>query len=59
MFDGLLRGACTQGPAETLARGLQAALDFVEIEKLQFVELIQGSFNGLNLQHTVGNDFTL
>jgi hypothetical protein len=51
--------AFSQCDAETVIGGLKTAMDFLAVEKYGFIELIQRRLDGLNLQHAIGNNFTL
>ncbi len=42
-----------------MAGGIQTTMDLVLADEFNFIELIQRSLNGLNLQHAIGKYFTL
>jgi hypothetical protein len=53
-----LRGAGSQSRGKTLVGGPQTTVNLIEVQKFGSIDLVQGCLDGLNLQHTIGNDFT-
>jgi hypothetical protein len=53
-----LRRADSQCRGKALVSGSETTMNFLNIRQLGSVDLIQRSLDGLNLQHTIGNDFT-